>query len=54
MFQIFLAAVLEFIQNKLQAWNWEKLGSAWDWDKFAVPISGVRLCYIGKFKTKPF
>ena len=43
MFQLFLIVVLEFLENKQQARNWDKLRLAWDWDKSSVSISDVRL-----------
>ena len=45
MFQLFLIAVLEFVWNKSCARNWDTLRLAWDWDKSAISISGVRLYY---------
>ena len=50
--QIFLVAVLEFIQNKQSGWNWDKLRLAWDWDKSAVSISGARLYSKKYWKVK--
>ena len=37
--------MLEFIRNKQSVRNWDKLIPAWDWDKSAVSISGVRLYF---------
>ena len=31
--QIFLVAVLKFVQNKQSTWNWGKLRLTWHWDK---------------------
>ena len=46
MIQILLVAVLYFIRNKQSSCNWDKLRPAWDWDKSADSISGVRLYHI--------